>query len=198
MIEKTEELNEETRVVEKTTSDGKVDVQLTEGMSGQIDENAQEEEKSEATSNGNSKEGNNVTSNGEELNAAKDTNVEIVEVEEEKQTATALVEHADETHQSIIQYPNVNVISSKDGTGSMIPGEYALQWRWSTQVKYKIVGSTTDTNSTYQSYDFTNVNPDKESYVHIEKPNLYGQMARYTCQYYKVRWSHQSQCSHSA
>lgn len=115
MIEKTEELNEETRVVEKTTSDGKVDVQLTEGMSGQIDENAQEEEKSEATSNGNSKEGNNVTSNGEELNAAKDTNVEI-EVEEEKQTATALVEHADETHQSIIQYPNVNVISSKDGT----------------------------------------------------------------------------------
>ncbi|MGR6001518.1 hypothetical protein ACT7C7_27570 [Bacillus cereus] len=145
------------------------------------------------------KEGNNVTSNGEELNAAKDTNVEIVEVEEEKQTATALVEHADETHQSIIQYPNVNVISSKDGTGSMIPGEYALQWRWSTQVKYKIVGSTTDTNSTYQSYDFTNVNPDKESYVHIEKSrNLYGQMARYTCQYYKVRWSHQSQCSHSA
>lgn len=78
LIEKTEELNEETRVVEKTTSDGKVDVQLTEGMSGQIDENAQEEEKSEATSNGNSKEGNNVTSNGEELNAAKDTNVEIV------------------------------------------------------------------------------------------------------------------------
>ena len=77
-------MNEETRVVEKTTSDGKVDVQLTEGMSGQIDENAQEEEKSEATSNGNSKEGNNVTSNGEELNAAKDTNVEIVEVEEEK------------------------------------------------------------------------------------------------------------------
>lgn len=54
----------------------------------------------------------------------------------------------------------------------MIPGEYALQWRWSTQVKYKIVGSTTDTNSTYQSYDFTNVNPDKESYVHIEKPEF--------------------------
>ncbi|MBG9579650.1 hypothetical protein ABE42_10575, partial [Bacillus thuringiensis] len=80
-----------------------------------------------------SKEGNNVTSNGEELNAAKDTNAEIVEVEE-KQTATALVEHADETHQNIIQYPNVNVISSKDGTGSMIPGEHALQWRWSTQV----------------------------------------------------------------
>ncbi|MRD37467.1 cell surface protein [Bacillus thuringiensis] len=173
LIEKTEELNEETRVVEKTTSDGKVDVQPTEGMSGQIDENAQEEEKSEATSKGSSKEGNNVTSNREELNAANDTNAEIVEVEEEKQTATALVEHADETHQSIIQYPNVNVISSKDGTGSMIPGEYALQWRWSTQVKYKIVGSTTDTNSTYQSYDFTNVNPDKESYVHIEKAGIY-------------------------
>ncbi len=156
---------------EKTTGDEKLDVQSTERISSQVDKNAQGEKKSEYTSNENSQGVSTVPINKEEIDATKDTNTEIIE--DEKRAATTLIEHANENYQSILQYPGVNIINLIDGTGPVIPGEHAFQWRWSTHVKYKVVGSSTDYISSYPIRDFTKVSPDKKSYVHVEKAGVY-------------------------
>lgn len=188
-------LNEETKVSEKKSTDEQVKVCTEEDLShkkaeivsseeeteislqkevlNEIDENTYGEEQSDVAFNKGSTEMDNITINGEEPYDEEDENAEIVD--DRKQMATIPVEHADRSYESILNYPNVKIIDFKDGTGPAIPADTSLQWRWSSKVEYKVVGSETDNNltKTYYDFKFKKGAPDKEAYVHIGKAGMH-------------------------
>ena len=104
-----------------------------------------------------------------EMEDAKKDNEEI----NKEKLPTVDMDVKNEPYKDLLQYPNINIVNVKTGEGPIIPGEYALQWRWSKKVRYRVSGSGSDYNNQLSLYQFKKGNRNKQAYVHIENVGVY-------------------------